>query len=93
MPTCVYVSVCPCKTTDPLITRAFIETMIFAVGDFCFIRKYCIFQVLNFNGSGLSKLKLLSTLTNLKKLIVSFNELTTLQDLSGMVRSILPALA
>jgi len=40
--------------------------------------------VLNFNGSGLSKLKLLSTLVNLKKLIVSFNELTSLQDLSGM---------
>ena len=43
-------------------------------------------QVLNFNGSGLSKLKLLSTLVNLKKLIVSFNDLSTLQDLAGMVR-------
>ena len=57
-----------------------------AVDDRVYDVMFCsIFQVLNFNGSGLSKLKLLSTLVNLKKLIVSFNELTTLQDLSGMV--------
>eukprot|EP00795_Rhopilema_esculentum_P008396 gene8396-14373_t len=41
-------------------------------------------STLNLNGSGLTKLKLLSTLSNLKKLIVSFNDLTSLQDLSGM---------
>eukprot|EP00794_Sanderia_malayensis_P011828 gene11828-13054_t len=39
---------------------------------------------LDLHGSGLSKLKPLSTLNHLRKLVVSFNELKTLQDLSGM---------
>jgi len=36
------------------------------------------------HGSGLAKVKLLSSLTSLKKLILSFNELTTMNDLGGI---------
>lgn len=41
---------------------------------------------LNLHGNGLSKMKGIQSLTSLKKLIVSFNELTTLEDISQMVR-------
>ena len=40
---------------------------------------------MNLHGSGLSKVKLLSTLPYIKKLILSFNELTTMSDLGGIV--------
>lgn len=39
---------------------------------------------LNLHGSGLSKVKLLTLLPSLKKLILSFNELTSMNDLGGM---------
>ncbi|XP_025105112.1 leucine-rich repeat-containing protein 9-like isoform X2 [Pomacea canaliculata] len=39
---------------------------------------------LNLHGNGLSKMKGIQSLTSLKKLIVSFNELTTLEDISQM---------
>lgn len=40
---------------------------------------------LNLHGSGLSKVKLLSTLPNIKKLVLSFNELTSMAELGGSV--------
>ena len=42
--------------------------------------------VLNLHGNGLSKLKPLQPLRMLKRLVVSFNELTRLDDLTHMVR-------
>ena len=43
--------------------------------------------VLNLHGNGLSKLKPLQPLRMLKRLVVSFNELTRLDDLTHMVRA------
>ena len=44
-------------------------------------------QALNLHGNGLNRLKHISCLTGLKKLVVSFNELTMLDDLAHMVSS------
>ena len=41
--------------------------------------------VLNLHGNGLTKLKPLQALKMLKRLVVSFNELTKLDDLAHMV--------
>ena len=43
------------------------------------------FQVLNLHGNGLSRLQHLTCMTALKKLTVSFNELTRLDEISHMV--------
>lgn len=40
---------------------------------------------LNLHGSGLTKLRHMYLLVNLRNLVVSFNELTRLDELSGMV--------
>lgn len=44
-------------------------------------------QVLNLHGNGLSRLQHVTCMTALKKLTVSFNELTRLDDISYMVMS------
>ena len=44
--------------------------------------------VLNLHGNGLSKLKPLQPMRMLKRLVVSFNELTRLDDLTHMVRTV-----
>ena len=49
--------------------------------------EYFSFQVLNLHGNGLSRLQHLTCMTVLKKLTVSFNELTRLDDISYMVMS------
>lgn len=46
-----------------------------------------VFQVLNLHGNGLSRLQHVACMTSLKKLTVSFNELTRLDEISHMVRS------
>ena len=43
-------------------------------------------QVLNLHGNGLSRLKHVNCMTALKKLVLSFNELSRLDDISHMVR-------
>ena len=72
-----------CATTSSLLNILKLSSD--AKSIFHLIMNLFLFQSLDLNGSGLSKLKPLSSLSNLKKLIVSFNELTSLQDLSGMV--------
>lgn len=42
-------------------------------------------QVLNLHGNSLSKLKEISKLLMLQKLIISFNEFSGLEDVSGLV--------
>ena len=59
--------------TDDLILRAAKVDMMHKV------------STLNIHGNGLTKLRHLQALPNLKKLIVSFNELTRLDELSTMV--------
>ena len=51
------------------------------------IRNFETLTSLELAGNNLSKLKGLSTLTQLKKLYVSFNELVKLDDIAGMVRT------
>ena len=46
-------------------------------------------HTLNLHGNCLSSLKGLSRLTAMRRLIVSFNELTRLEDLSHMVRELI----
>ena len=43
---------------------------------------------LNLHGNGLTKLKHIQSLVSLKKLIVSFNELTRLDEITHMVGSV-----
>ena len=45
-------------------------------------------QCLNLHGNGLSRLQHVSCMTALKKLTVSFNELTRLDEIGHMVRSL-----
>ena len=46
---------------------------------------FIVFQVLNLHGNGLSRLQHVTCMTALKKLTVSFNELTRLDEISHMV--------
>ena len=43
-------------------------------------------SVLNLHGNGLTKLKHLAGMPNLKKLVISFNDLTRLDDVAHLVR-------
>ena len=55
---------------------------------YLFMSSECFsFQVLNLHGNGLSRLQHLTCMTAMKKLTVSFNELTRLDDISYMVMS------
>jgi Leucine-rich repeat (LRR) protein len=46
-----------------------------------------VISVLSLHGNGLIRLKHLQALTRLKRLTVTYNDLTKLDDLSGMVGS------
>ena len=48
---------------------------------------FSLYQFLNLHGNGLSRLQHVNCMTALKRLTVSFNELTRLDDISHMVRS------
>ena len=55
------------------------------------LMKYCAVDcvknitILNLHDSGLARLKNINHLSNLKQLVVSFNNLTKLNDIAGMV--------